>query len=498
MELLLLGELGELLFGSVLRGDRGTPIKGVQFDSRKVQEGDLFICLRGQRFDGHDYVHEAEEKGAVALIVEREVDSKLPQLVVKDTRYAMAFIASCYYGHPSRDIKVIGVTGTNGKTTITYLLDRILRDQHKQTGLMGTIRVKIGDRIFESSHTTLESLELQKNLRKMCDAGVEYCVMEVSSHALELGRVRGTRFRTAIFTNLTQDHLDYHLTMDNYRSAKALLFARMDNMFSDEHHQLQYAVLNADDDVTAEYARITNAQVITYGIRRPADVRGTNIQVTQEGTTFSMHTPEGTVPVRLKMFGMFSVYNALAAASAALAEHIPLESIKSSLESIPGVEGRFEPVYEGQPYLVLVDYAHTPDSLENVLRTIQEFAEGRIITVFGCGGDRDRTKRPLMGEKAALYSDYIYITSDNPRTEDPQQILDDIEQGIRRHLLQRKVHYERISDRREAIRRAVAQAEGKDVVLIAGKGHETYQEIQGVRYPFDDREVAREAIRSRF
>jgi UDP-N-acetylmuramoyl-L-alanyl-D-glutamate--2,6-diaminopimelate ligase len=491
---MLLSDLMKLMIGSVVLGEAETPFSGVQFDSRKVQPGDLFICLRGQRFDGHDFAKEAERKGAVALVVERKLESGLPQLVVKDTRYALAFIASCFYGHPSRYIKVIGVTGTNGKTTITYLLDRILRDHQRKTGLMGTIRVKIGERTFASSHTTLESLELQEYLRKMCDAGAEYCVMEVSSHALELGRVRGTHFRMAIFTNLTQDHLDYHQTMDHYKSVKGLLFARMGNTFGDRPDELQYAVLNADDDASAEYARLTNAQVITYGIRRPADVKGSNICVTQSGTVFDMHTFAGSETIHLKMFGMFNVYNALAAAAAALAEGIPLSSIKRSLESVPGVEGRFEPVQAGQRFLVLVDYAHTPDSLENVLRTIREFAEGRVITVFGCGGDRDRTKRPLMGEAAASLSDYVYVTSDNPRTEDPERIMRDIEQGIKRVD---NARYEIVIDRREAIRRAVAQADEKDVVLIAGKGHETYQEVMGVRHPFDDREVAREAIRSR-
>jgi len=282
--------------------------------------------------------------------------------------------------------------------------------------------------------------------------------------------------------------------MDHYKSVKGLLFARMGNTFGDRPDELQYAVLNADDDASAEYARLTNAQVITYGIRRPADVKGSNICVTQSGTVFDMHTFAGSETIHLKMFGMFNVYNALAAAAAALAEGIPLSSIKRSLESVPGVEGRFEPVQAGQRFLVLVDYAHTPDSLENVLRTIREFAEGRVITVFGCGGDRDRTKRPLMGEAAASLSDYVYVTSDNPRTEDPERIMRDIEQGIKRVD---NARYEIVIDRREAIRRAVAQADEKDVVLIAGKGHETYQEVMGVRHPFDDREVAREAIRSR-
>jgi len=494
---MLLGDLMKLLLVSSIRGEKHTPISGIQIDSRKVQPGDLFICLIGHRFDGHDYVSEAEKNGASALVVEREVDSTLPQLIVKDSRYAMAMISCAYYQHPSRHMKVIGVTGTNGKTTITYLLDRILRDQHRQTGLMGTIRVKIGDRMYESSNTTLEALELQENLRKMCDAGAEYCVMEVSSHALELGRVRGTRFRTAVFTNLTQDHLDYHQTMEHYKLAKGLLFARMGNTFSEQLDKLQYAVLNADDEASDEFAKLTNAQVITYGIRNAADVRGTDVRITQEGTAFRLLTFAGDISIRLRMFGMFSVYNALAATATALIENIPLIDIKRSLERVPGVEGRFEPVQAGQRFLVLVDYAHTPDSLENVLKTIREFALGKVITVFGCGGDRDRTKRPIMGQIAAMYSDYVYVTSDNPRSEDPERIVHDIERGIKKMVASDSIRYEVVIDRREAIHRAVAQAAEKDVVLIAGKGHETYQEIQGVRQPFDDREIAREALRSR-
>lgn len=494
---MLLSDLMKLLLISSIRGDERTAITGIQMDSRKVTPGDLFICIPGHKLDGHDYVRQAEQNGAVALVVERAVDSKLPMLIVKDARYAAAVIANAYYGYPSHKMHVIGVTGTNGKTTITYLLDQILRDYGKKTGLMGTIRVRIGERTFPASHTTLEALELQENMRRMYDAGVEYCVMEVSSHALELGRVRGTKFRTAVFTNLTQDHLDYHLTMDHYRAAKGLLFARMGNTFSAQRKELQYAVLNADDEASKEYARLTNAQVVTYGIRKQADVRGRHIRVTPQGTEFELSSFAGDITIRMRMYGLFSVYNALAAAAAALIEEVPLASICRSLEGVPGVEGRFESVRAGQDFLVLVDYAHTPDSLENVLLTIREFAEGNIITVFGCGGDRDRAKRPLMGEKAAQYSDYVYITSDNPRTEDPERIVQDIELGIKR-VKSRHFTYESILDRREAIFKAVAQAGAKDVVLIAGKGHETTQEIQGVRHPFDDREIARDAIRSKF
>jgi UDP-N-acetylmuramoyl-L-alanyl-D-glutamate--2,6-diaminopimelate ligase len=321
--------------------------------------------------------------------------------------------------------------------------------------------------------------------------------MEVTSNGLDAGRVIGCRFRTGIFTNLTQDHLDYHETMDNYKAAKGLLFSRMGNSFSPDPDSVQYAVLNADDEASADFAKLTTAQVITYGINREADVRATNIRISAKGTSFFCTTFKGNAQIRMKLIGKFNVYNALGAIAATLLEGVTLEQIRHSLEEMTAVEGRMEVVDQGQQFLVLVDYAHTPDGLENALSAIKEFAQGKIITVFGCGGDRDRTKRPLMGKVAAAYSDYIFVTSDNPRTEDPEAILRDIEPGIREAGFARSL-YELIPDRRLAIQRAIDLASPNDVVLIAGKGHETYQEIMGVKHDFDDRLVAKEAIRGRF
>ena len=492
-----LKELASLLVGAVTEGDPATEITGLATDSRRVEPGDLFICLPGSAYDGHQFAGQALERGAAALVVDRKLDGiQAPMIRVKDTRLAMAVMASHFYGYPSRELKVIGITGTNGKTTVSYLIEKILADQGRSTGLMGTIRMKIGGRAYDVKNTTQEALELQRHFRAMREAGAEYCIMEVSSHALEQGRVKGTRFRTAVFTNLTQDHLDYHRTMERYKQAKGLLFSRLGNTYAASPDERQYAVLNADDEASADYAAMTAAQVVTYGIERPADVRAEAVTVHAGGARFRVSTFAGSCEVRLRLAGKFNVYNALAAIAVGLLEGIPLPRIRDSLEAVEGVEGRFELIREGQDFHVIVDYAHTPDSLENVLATISEIAEARIICVFGCGGDRDRTKRPLMGEIAARYSDYCIVTSDNPRSEDPEQILRDIEDGMLRAGVERS-QYEKIVDRRQAIEKAVAMAGPRDVVLIAGKGHETYQETKGVRVHFDDREVARQAIRSR-
>ncbi|TDF96689.1 UDP-N-acetylmuramoyl-L-alanyl-D-glutamate--2,6-diaminopimelate ligase [Paenibacillus piri] len=493
-----LKELASLLAVSRISGDGETVFTGIQTDSRKVQPGDLFLCIPGFAADGHMFAAAAVERGAVALVAEHEVEADVPKLIVKDSRFAMAVIANHFYGYPSKELKVIGITGTNGKTTTTYLLERILSSSRYSTGLMGNIEIKIGsERIPNQATNTQEASELQRLLRRMADQGVDYCVMEVSSHGLDLGRVKGCSFRTGVFTNLTQDHLDYHGSMERYQAAKGLLFARLGNDYSGSADEQRYAVLNADDAASAEFARMTAAQVITYAIDREADVRADGIRMTSKGTAFHCTTFRGTVDIQTKLIGRFNVYNSLAAIAAALAEGIPLEAVKQGLESVASVDGRMEVVDEGQDFLVLVDYAHTPDGLDKALSAIKQFAEGRIISVFGCGGDRDRTKRPVMGSVTARYSDYLYVTSDNPRNEDPQRIVEDIEPGIKEAGLSGE-SYELIVDRKEAIHKAIAAASSKDVVLIAGKGHETYQEIMGKKHAFDDRLVAKEAIRGRY
>lgn len=492
---MLLSELATYLIASRIHGDGGTACQGIAIDSRQVQAGDLFVCLPGHTVDGHDFAPQAAERGAAALVVERHLEHiGLPQLEVGDSRLAMAILGNVFYRMPSKRLKVIGVTGTNGKTTTTYLIDRILADQGINTGLIGTIERKYAGQAFPMPRTTPESLDLQRYLDEMTQSGVDYCVMEVSSHALEQGRVKGTRFRTAVFTNLTQDHLDYHHTMEEYRAAKGLFFSRLGNTYEEDPGLRSYAVLNADDPASAYFAKQTAAEVITYGVENPADIRATDISITARGTSFHVDTFQGSTDIALRMVGKFNVYNALAAIAAALLEGVPLNRIKESLEALKGVDGRVEAVDEGQPFAVIVDYAHTPDGLENVLRTVSEFAVGRVICVFGCGGDRDRMKRPIMGRIAARYAQHVIVTSDNPRTEDPVAILSDIATGLEEDKVP-KERYELIADRREAIQKAIEMASSEDVVLIAGKGHETYQLIGTAVYDFDDRIVAKEAIR---
>lgn len=492
---MLLKDLATYIIGSEIRGDAGTECRGISIDSRKISPGDLFICLPGHTVDGHDYAKKAAEAGAAALVVQRWLDDvTLPQLKVKDSRVAMAVLGNVFFDFPSSRMKVIGVTGTNGKTTTTYLIERILLDQEKSAGLIGTIQRRYAGQTFPMSGTTPESLDLQRYLHEMIEADANYCVMEVSSHALDQGRVKGTKFRTAVFTNLTQDHLDYHKSMEEYRAAKGLLFSRLGNTYASSPEERSYAVLNADDPASAYFAKQTAAEIVTYGVDQEADVRASNIRITAKGTTFHADTFLGNIDITLKMVGKFNVYNALAAMTVALLEGVSLQDIKSSLEAVPGVDGRVEAVNEGQSFAVIVDYAHTPDGLENVLNAVNEFARGRVICVFGCGGDRDRTKRPIMGKIAARLSGYVIVTSDNPRTEDPELILKDIEAGLEEDGVPQE-RYELIVDRREAIEKAIEMASPEDVVLIAGKGHETYQLIGKEVHDFDDRIVAKEAIR---
>jgi len=491
-----LKELAQTLVVSRLIGDGLADITGLQIDSRQIEQGDLFICITGQVSDGHDYAATAVQKGAVALVVERILDLNVPQLLVENAREAMAALACHYYGYPSTDMKIIGVTGTNGKTTTTNIIEHILRYNNKQTGLMGTIQMKIGNEYTDMERTTMESNQLQHAFSQMRDVHTDYCMMEVSSHALDMNRVKGIRFRTAVFTNLTQDHLDYHVTMDNYHQAKNLLFSRMDNTYYADENKRQYAVLNADDPAHELFKKSTAAQVITYGIDNECDVRASKISITAKGTEFTVTTFAGEANIQMKLVGKFNVYNTLGAIAAALLEGVELSEIKNSLKEINAIEGRMEVVDGKQEFLVLVDYAHTPDGLRNALSTISEFAEGRIITVFGCGGDRDRTKRPMMGMVASEYSDYIYVTSDNPRTEDPSAILQDIVPGLVEAGYESD-KYELIVDRQAAINKAIAEAGPKDVILIAGKGHETYQIIGKVKHDFDDRLIAKSALATR-
>jgi UDP-N-acetylmuramoyl-L-alanyl-D-glutamate--2,6-diaminopimelate ligase len=461
-------------------------ITSIENDNRKVQQGSLFICIKGYTVDGHDFAQLAVENGASAILAERPLKLDVPVLVVNDTKRAMAVLADAFYEHPTKQLHLIGITGTNGKTTTSHLIEKIFSDAGKKTGLIGTMYTKIGDEILETKNTTPESLTLQKTFKSMVDASVEAAVMEVSSHALDLGRVHGCDYNVAVFTNLTQDHLDYHHTMEEYKRAKSLLFSQLGNTYDVKHPK--FAVLNADDPASETYKKSTAAHVVTYGIDQNADIKAIDIEMTSSGTKFILQTFGKHLPMEIQLIGKFSIYNVLASVAAALVSGIPIEKIIGSIENVKGVAGRVELVNAGQNFTVIVDYAHTPDSLENVLKTVRQFAKRKIFVVVGCGGDRDRTKRPLMAKIACQFATDPIFTSDNPRSEDPLAILKDMEEGVHGE------NYLVIPDRKQAIATAIQNAANGDVILIAGKGHETYQIIGKQVHDFDDRLVAKEAI----
>lgn len=461
-------------------------IKTIEMDSRAVKKDALFVCVKGFTVDGHQFASQAAENGAAAIVAEHPVEANVPVILVEDTTQALAELANAFYNNPTRDLSLIGITGTNGKTTVTYLLEQIFNKFNKKTGIIGTIQMKIGSETIPSENTTPDALLLQKTFSQMRDADVDTAIMEVSSHALDLGRVHGCDFDVAVFTNLSQDHLDYHKDMDEYLHAKSLLFSRLGNTYG--NHQ-KFAVLNVDDAHYDYLKNCTAQHILTYGCKNDAAIKAIDVQLAVTHTAFTLTTPVGDIKIDSKLIGMFNVYNMLAAAGAAIAKGVPLAIIKEAFEAIKGVDGRFEAVREGQNFAVIVDYAHTPDSLENVLLTIKEFAKGKVYVVVGCGGDRDRSKRPLMAGIAVKHADQAILTSDNPRTEDPERILDDLTEGLNADS------YVRITDRKEAIEHAVQLADAEDIILIAGKGHETYQIIGHDKIDFDDRVIAINAIR---
>lgn len=470
-------------------------IQDVSYDSRTVTAGTLFICLDGARVDGHAYAQKAAEAGAVAIVAQKDIEvaEGITVIRVADTRAAMQAIVPSFFDYPSRKLRMIGVTGTNGKTTSTYVLRSILQKAGYRVGVIGTIQIMIEDEIIPINNTTPDVIDLQKILVRMVEANIDYVIMEVSSHALVLNRVAGCDFNVAMFTNLTQDHLDFHKTLEQYALAKADLFARVASPMNCKPNRA--AVVNLDDEASKTMlAAAKGVKTITYGINSDADVRATDITVTGTGTSLKVTGAYGEHDLKLRITGIFNVYNVLGTICAALSENIEWNTIIASLESFTSVAGRFELIDGGQSFPIIVDYAHTPDGLENILKTAKEFTKGRIIVVFGCGGDRDRTKRPIMGRIAAELGDVVIATSDNPRTEDPARILDDVEAGIL-EVLDDNTQYEKIADRRAAIERAITMAEADDVVMIAGKGHETYQILNTGTIHFDDREVAREVAK---
>ena len=477
-----------------IAGSDEVEITDIVEDSRRVTAGALFVALRGQHEDGHRFAADAAAAGAAALLVEEPCPVGIPQVVVPSTRRVAPLLAHRLYGWPASGMTMVAVTGTNGKTTTSTLIEQILQHHGQTTGLIGTIEQRTSKgRLRASEKTTPMAWDLARTLKEMRDLSVRFVVMEAASIALVQARTAGIRFRVAAFTNLTQDHLDDHGSMEAYGAAKGLLFSRLGNDFSPcADGGLPVAVLNADDTWSARYSQDTVQQVVTYGIDRQADVRASDVDVRAEGVRFHLASFAGEADVLMRMTGRFSVYNALCATASCLVLGVPLQEILDVLQSIGGVPGRLERVDAGQSFTILVDYSHTPDSLKNALATIREFARGRVITVVGCGGDRDRTKRPKMAQIAASFSDLTVLTSDNPRTEDPEAIIDEMAVGLAgdAHAL-----YERFVDREAAIRRALAAALPDDVVLIAGKGHETYQIIGHTQREFDDREVAARIVR---
>lgn len=452
-------------------------ITGISYDSRTVLAGNVFVCIKGFETDGHKYAKMAADNGAAIIVAQDKIDVDVPVWYVENSRTEIAELACRFYDNPSKRFKLIGVTGTNGKTTITYLIKSIIEAAGMRIGLIGTNQNIIGDKVLvtqSTTPTTPNSLELQQLFAEMVESDAECVVMEVSSHALELDRVHGCHFDVGVFTNLTRDHLDFHKTMENYLAAKAKLFDISDK-----------GVVNFDDDGGKKIADEKDCDIIKVGLTDGCDLKATDIKISSQGADFKVEYKGVTYPVHIMIPGKFSVYNAICAMGAALQMGIDIDTAIKGLERATGVMGRVEVVPTNTDYTVIIDYAHTPDGLENIISTVQEFAEGDVITLFGCGGDRDNTKRPMMGEIAGKLSDFSIITSDNPRTENPVNIINDIETGMKKTNGKYKV----IADRREAIGYALDHAKKGDVIILAGKGQETYQIIGKEKLDFDERVV---------
>ncbi len=469
-------------------GKLDRPVESIAYDSRRVQKNGLFVAMRGESRDGHEFIGQAIEKGASVIVTEREEKhSRATCLVVENARNALADLSATFYGLPAQRLKLAAVTGTNGKTTITFLIKHICEKAGLRCGLIGTVRYEIGERVLPASRTTPESLDLQELLAQIVNAGCRAAAMEVSSHALAQDRTRGLEWNVAVFTNLTQDHLDFHGTMESYFESKLKLFTQLGQQ---QKNRKPVAVVNIDDRYGQQLLQRIGKKVavITYGMGVRADFRASNYRVEFGGTSYQLDARGKSYLVRVPLIGRFNVLNSVAALAAANALGVDLREAVLSLGKSSQVPGRLELVPAKRQFQVFVDYAHTPDALRNVLKTLRELGPNRLIVVFGCGGDRDRKKRPLMGEIADRHADYAILTSDNPRKEDPNSIITEIEKGFR------STHYEKLVDRAEAIGRAIALVQPRDIVLIAGKGHENYQEFADHTVPFDDIQVARRAI----
>ena len=483
-------KLIEVLSGAEVDGPVDRDVIAIHYDSRRVTPESLFVALPGLKTDGHKFIEHAVKRGAAAVLVEKPVTAIRRATVIRvpDAREAMARLAAQFHGHPDRRMKVIGITGTNGKTTTAFMVQHILKEAGIKTGLIGTVRYEIGERVIPASRTTPEAVELHEMMAQMVRQNCGAVVMEVSSHSLDQKRVLGIDFDVVVFTNLTQDHLDYHKTMDNYFDAKSILFKSLSS-----NGKIGMAVINVDDPRGRELVAMPlKAAKLTYGIENEAMVRGRMLAVNCVGLKFEVATPKGEDRISLPLFGRYNVANALGALGACMTLGVKLPTMARALKSLPAVPGRLERVDCGQPFQVFVDYAHTDDALKNMLTTLRESTTKRLLVCFGCGGNRDTRKRELMGRVASQLADFSVLTSDNPRKEEPRAIISQIEEGFSDAGSAGK--YEVVEDRREAISRVLAMAEEGDIVVIAGKGHETYQEFADTVISFDDREVAREYL----
>ena len=487
---LAMNALLEALPERTIHGEMPAAVARIASDSRHVEPGDCFVAVPGLRQDARRFVSEAVARGAALVVTEGErLDVAVPQILVPSARRALARLAGAYYGHPSRRLTLVGITGTNGKTTTSYLVEALLRARGQRTGVIGTIQYVVGDERRPAGQTTPEALELQAMLAEMLARGVGGVAMEVSSHALSLDRVDDLAFDVAVFTNLTQDHLDFHRTFEAYTAAKRHLF----ELLATSPKRRPVAVVNADDPAADEMVRGLAVPALRFGLGERADVRALEHTSSLDGIRMTVATPRGRVSLASPLIGEHNVRNLLGAVAVGLALDLDLASLAAALAAVDTVPGRFEQVRARQPFLVVVDYAHTPDALERVLATTRKLARGRLAVVFGCGGDRDRGKRPIMGAIAARLCDHVWVTSDNPRSERPEAIIEEIVQGVRGAGLGAG-RYVAQPDRRQAIRAALGWARPGDAVVIAGKGHETYQIIGTTVLPFDDREIARQAL----
>lgn len=461
-------------------------IQGLSCDSKNIHGDYIFVAVKGNKFDGHQFIDEAISRGAKVIISQRDFScpKEVNKILVKDTRLTLPKLAGNFFGHPAQKLKIIGVTGTNGKTTITYLIDDILIRAGFKAGLIGTIQYRLNDRVIPATNTTPGPIEMQTFLKEMVNHGLEYTVMEVSSHSLDQHRIDEIYFDVAVFTNLTLDHLDYHSNFENYFLAKAKLFEKL--------KPTGKAIINIDDKYGLKLKEIIkNNAFFSYGLSQKVDIYAQGVKLSLEGSKFSVVTPSGSFELKTKLIGLHNVYNILAATGAAIAQDVNLDIIQEALSKSEGAPGRLQPIKEGQPFKVFVDYAHSDDALKNVLTTLNKIKKRNILLLFGCGGERDRSKRPLMAKVASELADWVIITSDNPRGEDPEEIINEIERGLPNKF----ENYFKIVDREKAIEKIITMARKGDIILIAGKGHENYQIFRDRVVPFNDREVTRKYIK---